>query len=1155
MDADERDDLFGRIALEKEYITDEELADAREAKRHLVELGIADKTLADIMVQKGYVSDYEMQEIAAQLAEGAEAGTTVHGYQVLLELDHERPGRLYKAYQRAMDRTVLLRVLSKQVPEEAELIPGLKREAKLVAKMQHPGVVAGYDAGETDEEYFLVSEFVEGIKLSQLIELEGSLGEEETLKIALKIIRAMEYLEEREIIHRDIEPENILVSKSGEAKLSSFSLAVSGDQLSDAAAENTQTATPFYMSPEQAKGFKDLDVGSDLFSLGATMYHMLTGQAPFGTDPEMVLALIITKDTPDPRTLEPEILGPAAELVMKLMEKEQAQRYQGASEVRKRIEELLTAAGSDGPTLRPRKSARSRRQRVKHASKMLHAGASKPAPAPAPESARETQKAAPEAPKPSSEALKAKSEAIKHRSTATGAAPATGGRNTLIYGVIGLVAAVVIIIVAVSNMPSGKPSTNGRTRYPDRTAGTPEVPGMPGMSGMPGAPKVSDVQQDDLYPEDVKKFKELKRQQLEFPDSPALIAKYDEFLKVVKDPGIKKVANEARYAVISNYYDTATGQARKLRLEHKYAEAIALYQKLLSVIPESQKTPIEQVGRDIDRSKAESDAHFSLESSKAEGLLDRGHYDAALIIYEKLNRTAAKENAELAAKIVERLKETKTGSAIPEEPVALPDPVPGEGPDTRSPEEIEAEEKKERAQARLQAMKMRIVAEAQAQVAEHISALRIPMAKRALQKSLKETKNPEIADALHKIEKHIEMVEKCMKALDACMEKLYKKNIIELWLKKRQVLLGELIRYEAGTLIFKKRNNETVKIRLSDLREDEVERYLLEGFGEKSPETLLNIAVFFVYFFGEHELTTKYLGLAQAGGADVNEYMNLLRGTGFETSLMDAEEDFEKKRFFEAYMKLCRLKADYAQAEPFKLRKEYIEKITGESFKSSGLGRLFVGKLEFKPPILSVSYDFIHSSQLNDFKALTWDKKSSSPESEIWRLEDNMLAGGGDALLVWKGAASEEFSVSFFAEPVELGFFEILVFADPEKPYQNKAYAFGFHAAVDENEKNPEPEHYIALWDGKKETYKYLKRGIMKPALEEKKTYLVQIIARKGVLQLFVGEKLLGELKDSTLDKGTIALRVSGALVRFDNLEIKAGFEESWLRKAAKGAK
>lgn len=1149
MDAEELDDLFGRIALEKEYISEDELNDALDARRHLRDLGIGDKTLADIMQQKGYISEFEKEEIVLQLEAGAESGTTVHGYQVLLELEHDRPGKLYKAYQRAMDRTVLLRVLSKTVAEEATLIPTLKREAKLVAKLQHPAIVAGYDAGETEDEYFLVSEFVEGIRLSQLIELEGSLGEEEAVKIALKIVRALEYLEEQGIVHRDIEPENILVTKSGGAKIASFGLAVMLDNVTGTTQENILTATPFYMSPEQAKGFSDLDVRSDLFSLGATFYHMLTGHLPFGADTEMVLALIVTKDVADPRTLAPDISQPVAEIVLKLMKKEQDDRFQSAAEVRQRIEGLLAAEPGAGARAKPRKSARSKRRRMRHASRMFSA---QTGPAPRPASPIPAPAAAvpltPPAPRPfsaavqDSGALRPKSEAVRPRTAAVTAAK-TSSSNTAIFAMIGLVVAVIIIIAAVAYMPSGS-----KPREPQHTPAP-----KPREGGDSSGPKVSDVSGEDTYPEDVKKFRELKRLQNEFPDSPELIAKYNEFLAKVKDPDVKKAAEMARNGAISAFYESSNEKGKKLRREHRYAEALALYKKLLGFIPESEKAAIQQTKVNMDRTRAEADMRFTAESSRAEGLIDRGDVESAIAIYESLKKNSVDSNAEMAGKIVERLKGTGKDdqpgptAAIPEEP--------GPGPDDRTPEQIEAEEKKKRAEARLRAMKHRIIAELQAQITDHVRGLRIGPAKRIVKKALEEKKDPMILEEVRKVEKHVIMIEKAMAAIDRYMQELYKKNIIELWLKKRQVLLGELIKYESGVLIFKKRNNDTVQIRLSEVREDEVERYLLEGLGDKNKDNLLCIAVFFVYFYGDTELTRKYIGQAQAKGADVKEYLDLLRGASFEASLMMAEDDLKKKKYFSAYMKLCKLRADFAQTEAYKERKELVEELTDEAYAASGLGRLFVGKLTCRPPLFEIFYDFSHSSQLNDFTRQLWDAKSTRLESEIWRPEEESLAGGGEGALVWHGEAQGELAIAFFAEPREIGAFEVLLFADPSKLYNGRAYAFGFSAIVDEDDEHAEAEHYIALWDGKKQSYKYLKRGIMKPALEEKKTYLVQIIARHDTLQMFINDKLLGEVKDTTLDSGTVVLRVKNSLVYFDNLTIKANFDEGWLRKSAKDAK
>ena len=117
--------------------------------------------------------------------------------------------------------------------------------------------------------------------------------------------------------------------------------------------------------------------------------------------------------------------------------------------------------------------------------------------------------------------------------------------------------------------------------------------------------------------------------------------------------------------------------------------------------------------------------------------------------------------------------------------------------------------------------------------------------------------------------------------------------------------------------------------------------------------------------------------------------------------------------------------------------------------------------------------------------------------------------------------------------------------------------ASGYGVVRQGYDKDAEPEHYIALWDGKKKQYKYLKRGLMKPMFEEKKTYLIQVLYRHGTLQMFINDKKIGEVeaKNGSTDSGTVILRVNESLVRFDNLKIKAKLDDGWLRKAAKDAK
>ncbi len=1149
MDADQLDDLFGRIAFEKEYITDAELKDALEAKRHLGELGITDKTLADILLQKGYISDFEKEEITSQLEEAATSGTTVHGYQVLLELEHDGPGKLYKAYQPAMDRTVLLRVLSKKDPAEAEQIPKLKREAKLLARLQHPSVVAGYDAGETDEEYFLVSEYVDGIKLSQLIELESPLGEEETLKTGLRIARALEYLDEQEIVHRDVEPENIVVTKTGEAKIANLAHAVSRENVASFAGENIQAATPFYMAPEQAKGFTDLDGRTDLFSLGATLYHMLTGQYPYGSDSEMVLAHIITKEVPDPRTIAPDVSRPIAELISKMMQKEQEDRYQSAVEVRMRIEEILAAGVKAEPEkARPKKSSRSRRQRVKQASRMFQAQAATPKPAtpfPVQAAAAPPVTSYTSVPSADTAAAKPKPEPVRPRSAAVATAKAGSPYTTTIFGIIGIVVAVVIIIIVAVALSSKSSDTD--TSHDDAGARKPR-PAPP----EPRGPTVAEIAAQEAFEKEKEQLAKIREFERKSPGSFEVVDKYDEFLKNAKDARTKDAALEARSMALSALYSAANKNAEKLREQHNYSEAVTVYQRLLGFIPASEKDPRRTAMRLIERTREESENYYTQESSKAESLFDLGKIDDAVAIYERLKRNCAREQAEIAKRVLARYATDRPKVDPREEDIP-----PGPGPEEKTPEEIEAELKKKEAEEKLQAMKQRLVAQLQTQVGEHVRGMRIIMAKQVVAKALRETKDPGLLAAAKQVEKHLQLIEKATAALKVYMDKLYKKPIVELWLKKRRRLLGELTKYEFGVIIFKERDGDIVQVRLSELLESEVERALLDGFGSKNAETYLSMAVFFVYYYGDCEITGKYLNLAQAAGADVKQYVQILRGAGFETALASAEDDMEKQKFFSAYMKLTRLRADYARSEVFKQRKDQVDKLIDKAFDSSGLGKVFVGKLSYEPSLFEISYDFAHSSQLNDFDAATWSAKGGQPEEGTWRLEDDTLAGGGAGVMVWHGRAKDEVSVSFFAELRQAGPFEVFLFADPEKPYSNRAYVFGFNTIVNPNDKDAEPEHYIALWDGKKKDYKYLKRGLMKPMFEEEKTYLIQVLYRHGTLQMFINDKKIGEVegKESGLDSGTVVLRVNESLVRFDNLKIKAKLDDGWLRKTAKDAK
>ncbi len=1136
MDADERDDLFGRIALEKEFLSEEELQDALDARKHLRDLGMLDKSLADIMVQKGYIIEMERQEVASQLEEGQSWGTTVHGYQVLLEIKHEAPGRLYKAYQPSMDRTVLIRILSKTDHEEAELIKSLKREAKLFARLQHPGIVSGLDAGETDKEYFLVLEYVEGIKLSQLLEVEGALEESAALKIAARLARALEYLDEAGIVHRDIEPENILVGRSGEVKIASLALSVWTEELAGCADTNTQTATPFYLAPEQAKGFTDLDIRSDLFSLGATLFHMLTGQLPFGSDPVMAPAHIIAQETPDPRTLNPDIPEAVSALVARLMQKEKQDRYYSPRGVWQEIEGILSSeppAPAPAPApARPRRGGRSKRQRVKQALRALQAQSAAAGASPA--TAPPTQAILRQTP-PAAQAAHPKAEPVKARSSAVKAAKLRESSSSAIFAVIGIIVAVIIIMVAVTSIPRSREKVDHR----DSPARKPKD-------------SIEDILPEEDLPEEVKELRKLKRMQNEDPGSPEVIARLNEFLGKVKDPEVKKAALLARNSAITVFYESASEEAEEQRKQHYYSQAIQLYQELLGFIPESMDTVTEGIKIRIQQTELEADDYFSREAARAEDLLKSDKIEEALQVYKKLQKGALESHAEVAlaaiGSIEKLLAERKSAPAAGDKP--------GEGPDERTPEEIEAELEKDEQRKKLFAERLKILSELQSEVASHIRYLRLQQAQRYIKAAIAKKEKPKYVEAGKEVKSHLDMIESVVRALGAGMKALRAKDMVQLTLKKRgEIILGKLVRYDTGVIIFQKTDGLVTDLHILDLHEKEIERCILEGFRDKSAENMLAMAVFFVYFYGDSELVHKYLGQAKAAGAKVQEYLAPLQSASFSCAFSRVNDFLRRKDFLSAYMKLSEIRSNFSKSIVYKGHQEQIEILIKDTYHQSGLAGLFAGSLTCHPPIFETSYDFSHSSQLADFSERTWATRAAEVENPNWTLQAGCLEGKGDTVVVWKGKAEGELSVTFFVEPVEAGPFEVLLFAHPAKPFQSRAYAFGFSTLIDRGVKGAAPEHYIAVWNGRKSEHKYLKRGIMKPKLEEGRTYLVQILVRQRTLQLFINEKLLGEVNDSQLNSGTVILRTHGTRVRFDNLIIKARLNSTWLKKASKEAK
>ena len=236
-------------------------------------------------------------------------------------------GAVYKARHLDLDRVVAVKILPAEIENEEAFTERFAREARALAKLNHPNIVSVFDFGQINDQYYFLMEFVDGTNLRSVID-SGNIEPHEALDIVRQLCDALEYAHSQGVVHRDIKPENILVDKSGRIKIADFGLA----KLLDESVDESLTATRQvmgslrYMAPEQTRGTKTVDHRADIFSLGVVFYELLTGDLPIGR-----FQLPSQKAATDTRL---------DRIVLRALENEPADRYQKASEVNHDITSL-----------------------------------------------------------------------------------------------------------------------------------------------------------------------------------------------------------------------------------------------------------------------------------------------------------------------------------------------------------------------------------------------------------------------------------------------------------------------------------------------------------------------------------------------------------------------------------------------------------------------------------------------------------------------------------------------------------------------------------------------------------------------------------------------------------------------------------------------
>lgn len=251
-------------------------------------------------------------------------------YEILEKIGTGGMSDVYKAKDHKLNRFVAVKVLKQEFSENANFVSKFRIEAQAAAGLMHPNIVNVYDVGEEEGIYYIVMELVEGITLKKYIEKKARLSVKEAISIAIQVSMGIEAAHNNHIIHRDIKPQNIIISKEGKVKVTDFGIA-------KAATSNTITSNVMgsvhYTSPEQARGGYS-DEKSDIYSLGITMFEMLTGRVPFNGETTVAIAIKhIQEEMPSPRDYVSEIPVSVEQIVFKCCQKSPDRRYQSMGEL------------------------------------------------------------------------------------------------------------------------------------------------------------------------------------------------------------------------------------------------------------------------------------------------------------------------------------------------------------------------------------------------------------------------------------------------------------------------------------------------------------------------------------------------------------------------------------------------------------------------------------------------------------------------------------------------------------------------------------------------------------------------------------------------------------------------------------------------------
>ncbi len=343
------DSQLARIIVERKLCTTNEVELVRTEVRDRIKKGEKIR-FQEVLMEHGFITKSQVKRLGRVMDNDSmyRPAQQIPGYQVMNKVGQGAMAVVFKARQLSLDRLVAIKVLPKRLSDNPEFVDRFYREGRAAGALNHANIVQAFDVGESNGYHYFVMEFIDGQTVYDLLTPDKPMDEKEAIRIITHVAEALDHSHKQGLIHRDVKPKNIMITKEGAVKLADMGLAREVKDFETANAEAGRAyGTPYYISPEQIRGDINIDYRADIYSLGATFYHMVAGRVPFeGTTPTAVMQKHLKEQLDPADHINHSLSSGVGEIIEVMMAKNPDDRYPSTQEL---ISDLQAVARGEAP--------------------------------------------------------------------------------------------------------------------------------------------------------------------------------------------------------------------------------------------------------------------------------------------------------------------------------------------------------------------------------------------------------------------------------------------------------------------------------------------------------------------------------------------------------------------------------------------------------------------------------------------------------------------------------------------------------------------------------------------------------------------------------------------------------------------------------------